>query len=389
MHATTLFTHRTALSWLLSGALLLSLALSIQAAPRPVPAPPAVAASGYILQDFHTGKIIASSNADERLEPASLTKLMSAYIVFAELEKNNIALADEVLISETAWRTGGSRMFVEADSRVSVENLLKGMIIQSGNDATVALAEYVAGTEGAFAELMNHEAKILGMSGSNFQNSSGLPSKEHYTTATDLAILTRALISNFPGYYPLYSQKEFTYNDITQPNRNKLLWRDDTIDGVKTGHTNSAGYCLVTSALRDDMRLISVVLGTKSPNARSKESQKLLNYGYRFYETRRLYAAGESISTSKLWKGERDQIDMGVNQDIYVTIPRGQEDALSTTITIQEQIIAPIEKDSSLGIATVTFGDEVLVEQDILALDDYAEGGLIQRLKDSALLFFE
>lgn len=389
MHATTLFTHRTALSWLLSGALLLSLALSIQAAPRPVPAPPAVAASGYILQDFHTGKIIASSNADERLEPASLTKLMSAYIVFAELEKNNIALADEVLISETAWRTGGSRMFVEADSRVSVENLLKGMIIQSGNDATVALAEYVAGTEGAFAELMNHEAKILGMTGSNFQNSSGLPGKEHYTTATDLAILTRALISNFPGYYPLYSQKEFTYNDITQPNRNKLLWRDDTIDGVKTGHTNSAGYCLVTSALRDDMRLISVVLGTKSPNARSKESQKLLNYGYRFYETRRLYAAGESISTSKLWKGERDQIDMGVNQDIYVTIPRGQEDALSTTITIQEQIIAPIEKNSSLGIATVTFGDEVLVEQDILALDDYAEGGLIQRLKDSALLFFE
>jgi len=374
---------------LLSASLLLAVALSTSAAPRPVPAPPAVAASGYILQDFHTGKVIASNNADERLEPASLTKLMAAYIVFAELKKGNIALTDEVLISETAWRTGGSRMFVEADSKVMVEDLLKGMIIQSGNDATVALAEHVAGTEGAFAELMNHEAKLLGMTGSNFQNASGLPGKEHYTTATDLAILTRALIANFPLYYPWYSQKEFTYNDITQPNRNKLLWRDDTVDGVKTGHTNSAGYCLVTSALRDDMRLISVMLGTKSPNARARESQKLLNYGYRFYETRQLYTAGETLSKSRLWKGEHDAIEVGVNENIYVTIPRGQDESLTASIQIKEQIIAPVNKGTALGTATVTFGDEIIAEQTVVALDDYAEGGIVRSLKDTVLLFFE
>ncbi len=381
--------YRIYLIGLLSSALLLTISLATQAAPRPIPAPPAVAASGYILQDFHTGKIIASSKATERLEPASLTKLMTAYIVFAELKKDNVALTDEVLISETAWRTGGSRMFVEVNSKVSVENLLQGMIVQSGNDATVALAEHIAGTEGAFAELMNHEAKLLGMTGSNFQNASGLPGKEHYTTATDLAILTRALIANFPAYYLWYSQKEFTYNDITQPNRNKLLWRDDTVDGVKTGYTNSAGYCLVTSALRDDMRLISVVLGAKSPNARSRESQKLLNYGYRFYQTRRLYTADETLSTSKLWKGNRSEINLGISQDIYITIPRGQDDALSTTIQVQEQIIAPIGQGVTLGTAIITFGDEILAEQPLIALDDYTEGGLMQRLKDTVLLFFE
>ncbi len=384
-----LFHHRSSLIWLLSVVTLSALALSVGAAPRPVPAPPAVAASGYILQDFHTGKIIASSKADERLQPASLTKLMSAYIVFTELKKGSIALTDEVLISETAWRTGGSRMFVEAGSRVTVEDLLKGMIVQSGNDATVALAEHVAGTEGAFAELMNHEAKLLGMTSSNFQNASGLPGKEHYTTARDLATLTRALIANFPDYYPWYSQKEFTYNNITQPNRNSLLWRDPTVDGVKTGHTNSAGYCLVTSALRDGMRLISVVLGAKSPDARARESQKLLNYGYRFYETRRLYAAGEALSKNKLWKGESSEIESGVNEDIYITIPRGQDEALSATIQVQDQIIAPVDKGTSLGNVTVAFGDETLVEQTLVALDDYAEGGIIQRLKDTALLFFE
>ena len=359
------------------------------AEPRPVPAAPSVAASGYILLDFHTGKVIANSKADERLEPASLTKLMSAYIVFQELKKGNISLSDEVLISETAWRTGGSRMFVEAGSRVTVENLLKGMIIQSGNDATVALAEHVAGTEGAFAELMNHEAKLLGMAGSNFVNASGLPGKEHYTTATDLAVLTRALINNFPDYYGWYSQKEFTYNEITQRNRNKLLWRDETVDGVKTGHTNSAGYCLVTSADRDGMRLISVVLGTKSPDARARESQKLLNYGYRFYETRKLYSADESLSKNRLWKGTRKEIELGVSEDIYVTIPRGQDDALSAELQLQETIIAPVAKGESLGTAIVSFGEELLVEKPLVALDDYAEGGFMQRLSDSVLMYFE
>lgn len=359
------------------------------AEPRPVPAAPSVAASGYILLDFHTGKVIATNNANERLEPASLTKLMSAYIVFAELEKSSVNLSDTVLISETAWRTGGSRMFVEAGSRVSVEDLLKGMIIQSGNDATVALAEHVAGTEGAFAELMNHEARLLGMTGSNFVNASGLPAKEHYTTATDLAILTRALIANFPDYYGWYSQKEFTYNEITQQNRNKLLWRDETVDGVKTGHTNSAGYCLVTSADREGMRLISVVLGTKSPDARARESQKLLNYGYRFFETRKLYAANETLSKNRLWKGTRKEIELGVNEDIYVTIPRGQDDSLSAELQLQETIVAPIVKGASLGSATISFGDELLVEKPLVALDDYDEGGFMQRLSDSVLMYFE
>lgn len=386
--ATTLKTRYLPLTLLTFALLLLAIRLA-NAEPRPVPAAPSVAASGYILQDFHTGKVIASSKADEPLDPASLTKLMSAYIVFTELKKGNITLADQVLISETAWRTGGSRMFVEADSRVSVEDLLKGMIIQSGNDATVALAEYVAGTEGAFAELMNHEAKLLGMTGSHFINASGLPGKDHYTTATDLAILTRALIANFPSYYSWYSEKEFTYNDITQQNRNKLLWRDETVDGVKTGHTNSAGYCLVTSANRDGMRLISVVLGTKSPDARARESQKLLNYGYRFFETRRLYAANEPLSKARLWKGERDEIALGVEEDIYVTIPRGQDDSLSAKLHLQETIVAPIAKGENLGSATVAFGDEVLVEKPLVALDSYVEGGIIQRLSDSVLMYFE
>ena len=375
---------------LLFAASLVLLVSSISfAEPRPVPAAPSVAATGYILLDFRTGKVIASSNAGDRLEPASLTKLMSAYIVFSEIEKGSIQLSDNVLISETAWRTGGSRMFVEADSKVTVEDLLKGMIIQSGNDATVALAEHVAGTEEAFAELMNHEAKLLGMSGSNFVNASGLPGKEHYTTATDLATLTRALIANFPDYYSWYSQKEFTYNEITQRNRNKLLWRDETVDGVKTGHTKSAGYCLVTSAERDDMRLISVVLGTKSPDARARESQKLLNYGYRFFETRKLYAANQSLSKHRLWKGNRKEIELGVSEDIYVTIPRGQEDSLSAELQLQETIIAPVAKGQEFGTTLISFGDELLVEKPLVALDDYTEGGFMQRLTDSVLMYFE
>lgn len=367
---------------------LLLLPLASHAETRPVPQPPAVAANAYILQDFHTGKILASSNADERLEPASLTKLMTAYLVFNEVKKGNIQLSDPVVVSETAWRTGGSRMFIEPGKPVSVEELLKGMIIQSGNDATVALAEHIAGTEAAFAELMNHEAKRLGMNNSHFLNASGLPDKEHYVSGTDLAILTRALISNFPEYYAWYSEKEFTYNGITQKNRNELLWRDDSVDGVKTGHTNSAGYCLITSANRDGMRLISVVLGTASPAARARESQKLLSYGYRFFETRRLYQANQTISRAKLWKGESDEIELGLQQDIFVTIPRGQNDALDAHIKIQDPIVAPISRGTTLGSAVVTFGDDLVVEAPVVALNDYEEGNILQRLSDQVLMFF-
>ena len=264
-------------------------------AATPVPKAPAVGAKGYLLEDFHSGQSIAEKNADQPMEPASITKLMTAYVVFTEIRNGSLGLSDKVRISEKAWRTEGSRMFVEVNTQVSVAELLKGMIIQSGNDATVALAEQIAGTEDSFAALMNHHAKELGMTKSNFVNSTGLPHKDHYTTARDIARISRAMIEEFPEYYQWYSEREFTYNEITQYNRNKLLWRDESVDGLKTGHTESAGYCLVTSAERDGMRLISVVLGTKSEEARADATQSLLNYGFRFFETHKLYDADNKL----------------------------------------------------------------------------------------------
>ncbi|HHO67602.1 MAG TPA: D-alanyl-D-alanine carboxypeptidase, partial [Gammaproteobacteria bacterium] len=265
-------------------------------AAMPVPQAPAVKARAYLVEDFHSGQTIAAKNPDQRIEPASITKLMSAYVVFQEIRNGTLSLEDKVQISEKAWRTPGSRMFVEVGTQVSVADLMKGMIIQSGNDATVALAEKVAGTEASFASLMNHHAKRLGMDGSHFVNSTGLPDPQHYTTARDIARVARALIAEFPEYYQWYSERQFTYNGITQYNRNKLLWRDESVDGIKTGHTDSAGYCLVTSAKRDGMRLISVVLGTKSEEARADASQALLNYGFRFFETHKLYDANSKLT---------------------------------------------------------------------------------------------
>lgn len=353
------------------------------------PPPPDISARGYLLMDYHSGQILAEQNASERLEPASLTKMMTAYIVLNELKTGKIHLHDEVLISEKAWRMPGSRTFVEVGKRVALETLLKGMIIQSGNDASVALAEYVAGDETVFAKLMNRTAKGLGMSATNFVNSTGLPHDDHYTNARDMAILARALIRDFPEHYSLYSVREFTYNGITQYNRNKLLWQDDSVDGVKTGHTEAAGYCLVSSAERDDMRLISVVLGAKSENGRARESQKLLSYGFRFFETHRLYAPREKLTDVRIWKGATEQLPLGIDAELYVTIPRGQYDNLNANLKVSPTITAPVESGKQYGMLEVSLNGQAVASQPLIALQDIAEGGFFTRLKDEALLLFE
>ncbi len=367
----------------------LALAQTLPALAAPIPGPPQVAARAYLLQDFNSGRLLAEKNTHERMEPASLTKLMTAYIVFTELETNSISLGDQVRVSEAAWRMGGSRMFIEVNKLVSVEDLLKGMIIQSGNDASVALAEHVAGSEDAFVSLMNSYAGKLGMTATHFVNSTGMPDPEHYTTVNDLAILTRALIKDFPQYYKWYSEREFTFNGIRQSNRNKLLWRDKSVDGVKTGHTKSAGFCLIASAQRDGMRLISIVLGAKSENARAQESQKLLNYGFRFFETRRLYGAGEALATARIWKGEVEQLPLGLTEELYVTVPRGQYDQLETRQNITALIMAPAERGHQYGALEVSLNGAEIALRPLVALRDVAEGSLWQRLSDEALLLFE
>jgi D-alanyl-D-alanine carboxypeptidase (penicillin-binding protein 5/6) len=369
--------------------LLVFLAGTASRAATPIPKPPDVGAKGYLIEDFRSGHALAEKNANQPLEPASITKLMTAYVVFSEIRDGSLSLSDKVRISEKAWRTPGSRMFVEVDTRVSVADLLKGMIVQSGNDATVALAEQVAGSEDSFAALMNQHAQRLGMKNSHFVNSTGLPDKEHYTTAHDIAIIARALISEFPEYYRWYSEKKFTYNDITQYNRNKLLWRDESVDGMKTGHTDSAGYCLVTSAERDGMRLISVVLGTKSEEARADASQALLNYGFRFFETHKLYDAGTKLTSSRVWKGAVDNVDLGLKDTLYVTIPRGEYKNLDARMQLNNQIIAPVSGGQPLGEVVVRLGEQTVADKALVALQPVAEGSFWQRIVDEALLYFE
>ena len=358
-------------------------------AATPIPKEPDVGAKGYLVEDFLSGRPIAEKNADEPMEPASITKLLSAYVVFREIRNGDLALEDKVRISEKAWRTEGSRMFVEVNTSVSIADLLKGMIIQSGNDATVALAEHVAGTEEGFAGLMNHHAERLGMSRSHFVNSTGLPDKDHYTTARDIVRIARAMIEEFPEYYRWYSERDFTYNNITQYNRNKLLWRDESVDGLKTGHTDSAGYCLVTSAERDGMRLISVVLGTKSEEARADASQSLLNYGFRFFETHKLYDAGSKLTSARIWKGAVEAVDLGLDKTLYVTIPRGEYKKLDASMQLQEQIIAPVSQNQALGRVVIRLNDELVMEKDLVALQTVGEGSFWQRIADEALLYFE
>ncbi len=354
-----------------------------------IPAVPKVQAKGYLLIDFHSGQVLAEKNADMRLEPASLTKILSAYVVDYELAQGNIHLDDEVVISKKAWRMPGSRMFVEVGKKVSVEDLLKGVIIQSGNDATVALAEHVAGSEEAFASLMNQHAAKLGMTNSHFVNATGLPHKEHYTTARDLATLAQALIRDFPGNYALHGEKEFTFNGIKQYNRNKLLWRNKYVDGIKTGHTEAAGYCLVASMARDGMRLISVVLGARSEEARTAETQKLLTYGFRFFETHRLYAANEPLTTARIWKGETEELPLGLAEDLYITIPRGQYKKLKANMSIDKRIIAPVHAGQAFGTVNVSLDGTQYAQRDLVSLTEVAEGGLFGNLVDEVRLMFE
>lgn len=354
----------------------------------PIPNPPVLAARGYLLVDHHSGRVLAEQNADERLEPASLTKILTAYVVFRELAGNKLALTDEALVSEKAWRTGGSRMFIEVGKRVSVEDLLKGMIIQSGNDASVALAEHVAGSEQTFSALMNTHAQRLGMKDSHFVNATGLPDPEHYTTARDMARITAATIREFPQYYAWYAEKEFVFNGIRQGNRNRLLWRDDSVDGVKTGHTEAAGYCLVASAKRGDMRLTSVILGTKGEEARAKASLALLQYGFRFFESHKLYPGGQPVETLRVWMGDIEDLPVGPLEDVYATIPRRKYDALSARIEKNPEIVAPLAKGDLVGHIVLDLEGQEVGRVPLVALEAVAEGGWLHKLKDSVLRWF-
>lgn len=369
--------------------------VSFHAVSAPLPTPsitpsaPKSVANSYILIDFNSGKVIADKNADKQVEPASLTKIMTGYIVINELSMGNIALEDKVTISKKAWKMPGSKMFIEVGKQVSVQDLIKGMVIQSGNDASVALAEHIAGSEKTFAELMNTYAQKLGMTETHYMNATGLPHKKHYTSAADLAKLTLSLITNFPEEYKWYSQKKFTFNGITQYNRNKLLWQDKSVDGLKTGHTNSAGYCLVSSAVRNDMRIISVVLGTKSAKQRVNESQKMLNYGFRFFETHKIYDASQRLDDARVWEGQKDTVGLGLTEDLYVTIPRGQYKKLKIETSIDSGITAKITKDQILGKLHISLNGKTIAERPLTALDDIEEGSFFKKIVDQIKQLFQ
>jgi serine-type D-Ala-D-Ala carboxypeptidase (penicillin-binding protein 5/6) len=359
--------------------------------PIPIPAPPSVPVKGYFVIDFATGAVLAASNENERLEPASLTKLMSAYAVFHALKAGRIKLDDMVRISAHARDQVGSRMFVEIGTSVSVENLIQGMIVQSGNDATVALAEHVAGSEPVFVDQMNQYAQQLGMSSSHFENAPGMPGAQHYVTARDIGILSAALIRDFPEYYKYYSQREFTWNKITQPNRNGLLDRDPTVDGLKTGHTESAGYCLVSSSQREGMRVISVVMGAQSVRGREDASFALINYGFRFFETKQLYSANQPVKTPpiRVWKGQAEQVELAPNRDVVVTIPRGQEATLVGAAEVMNPLVAPLEHGTAVGKLRVTRGTDLIGSYDLYPVVDVPAAGFFSRIWDDVKLWIE
>lgn len=360
-----------------------------QLAAAPVPAPPSVPATGYLLLDMDSGRVLAAKDPDQRLEPASLTKILTAHVVFTELKSGNLKPDELVRVSKKAWQMPGSRMFVEVGRKIPVADLLKGLIIQSGNDSSVALAEHIAGSEDTFASLMNQHAAKLGMTSSHFVNATGLPHPDHYTTPRDIARAAEATIREFPEYYKLYAEKEFRYNDIKQPNRNRLLWRDKSVDGMKTGHTEAAGYCLVSSAKRGGQRLISVVMGTDSDSARTNASASLLNYGFRFYETHRLYGAGQSLTKVRVWKSGPQNVDAGVAEDLYVTIPRNEYDRLKARTELTPKIMAPQAKGSTVGKLVVELDGQTVAEVPLITLQDAPEGGLWQQGMDAAKLWFE
>ena len=372
--------------------LLALLCLAASAGAQGVPAaavpPPAIAAKAYLLVDVLSGQTLAAQNADERREPASLTKLMTAYLVFRALKERELVPSQMVTVSTRAWRAEGSRMFIDPKKAVSVDELLRGEIVQSGNDAAIALAEAVAGSEEAFVERMNREAARLGMKNTRFVNATGLPSPQQASTAADLARVASALIRDFPEYYPLYSLKEYRYNNITQPNRNRLLWTDPFVDGIKTGYTDAAGYCLIASAKRGPRRLLSVVLGASSDAARTSESQKLLNYGFQFYDTVELYQNGEAVSTLRVWKGAANAVPAGFVADQYVTLPKGQAQKLKLTLEAIEPLVAPVTRGQRVGVVKVTLEGKPLGEFPLLALDDVAPASIFGRMWDTVRLWF-
>ena len=367
-------------------ALLALLALPATASAQPAPA---VAAAAWLLQDHTSGVVLVAQNVDERRDPASLTKLMTAYLVFAALSDKTLTPSQPVAVSERAWRAEGSRMFIEPRRAVSVDELLRGMIVQSGNDASIALAEAIAGTEAAFAEKMNAEAKRLGLANTRFTNATGLSDPQHYSTAGDLAKLASALIRDFPDYYPLYSLKEYRYNNITQPNRNRLLWIDPTVDGVKTGHTEAAGWCLVSSARRGERRLVAVVLGAASEAARVSESLKLLNHGFQAYDTVQLYASGQPVSALRVWKGAAPEVAGGFLADQYVTLPKGKAAKLELTMTASEPLVAPVVRGQKIGVVRVALEGRPLGEFPLQALADVPPAGLFGRAWDTVRLWFK
>jgi D-alanyl-D-alanine carboxypeptidase (penicillin-binding protein 5/6) len=384
-----MLSFRSPVSFFIGLLLVVTVQSSFAASPIFTPAAPSVAASSYLLMDFNSGRVLAEKDPDKRVAPASLTKIMTVYVVFRELKAGHLALDEKVTISQNAWETGGSKMFVEVNKQVPIEDLLQGVVIQSGNDASVALAEHVAGSEQTFATMMNEQAARLGMTNTHFENSMGLPTENHYSSARDLATLAQALIKEFPEYYRWDSQKEFTYNGITQQNRNQLLWRDPSVDGIKTGFTDDAGYCMVASAKREDMRLISVVMGTASANARANESQSLINYGFRFFETHRLYEGGKALTEAKVRKGETSKLQVGLAEDVYVTAPRKHFSELKAETQLDKAILAPLNKGDAVGNLVVTLEGETIASKPLVAMDAIAQGGLFRRLYDAAMGLLE
>lgn len=358
---------------------------------QPIITPPApqINAKGYVLMDANTGVIIAEKNMHKRMPPASLTKLMTLYVTSQALKQGQIALTDKVRISAKAWRTGGSRMFLKAGSEVPVHNLIQGIIVASGNDACVALSQYVGGNEATFVDMMNQTAQQLGMKDTHYLDSTGLPNTQHYTTPYDLALLTRALIKNFPEDYGWYKQKWITYNGIKQPNRNRLLWRDKSVDGLKTGHTKAAGYCLISSAKRNGMRLISVVMGTPTDSARANSSQALLNWGFRFYESHKLFEAKNSLATPRVWLGKNKTVALGLSSTMYVTIPSGSYAQLKPQLTIDTPLQAPIKQGQSYGSLNITLNKKTITSMPLIALESDPKAGLLSRTWDHVILLFK
>jgi len=364
-------------------------AASFAQSPSPLVPPPAIAARSFLLLDYHSRQTLAAQNASERVEPASLTKLMTAYLTFAALKQKRIEPAQTVPVSERAWKAEGSRMFIEPRKAVTVEELMRGMIVQSGNDACLALAELVGGSEEAFAKMMNEQAQRLGMKNTNFMNSTGLPNPQHYSTAQDLALLAIAIIRDFPEYHPLYAMKEYRYNNVTQANRNRLLWTDPTVDGMKTGYTENAGYCLIASARRGERRLLSVVLGAASEAARAAESQKLLNYGFQNYDSVKLYEKSQAVTSLPVWKGMINSVKAGFLDDLYVSLPKGQADKVKATLESRQPLLAPVAAGQPIGVMKLTLDGKPYAELPVVALENVALAGVFGRGWDSIRLLFK